>query len=82
MITLVDVSYSFFSVASVRQFYRDTTAVFIVALMGLCQQARGQVLRFGGTKNIFTWEIFFIISLKQTVHDQCQCNSSLVQFIL
>jgi len=31
---------------------------FIVALMGMFQQARGQVLGFGGKKYIFRGEIF------------------------
>jgi len=49
-------------------FNRDTTAIFIVALMGMYQQARGQVSVFGGTKYIFRGKKFvFIVCLKQTV---------------
>jgi len=59
VITLTDVSYSFFSVTLFRQlFNNDTTAIFIVALMGIYQQARGQVLGFGEDKIHFRGEIF------------------------
>jgi len=37
-------------------FDRDTTAVFIVAVMVMFQQARDQVLRFGGTKYLLKEE--------------------------
>jgi len=52
--TLTDASYFFFSVAPVRQLLNsDTTAIFIVALMDMYRQARGQVLGFRGTKYTF-----------------------------
>jgi len=50
---LVDVSYSFLLFRLDNCLIVTLPQFFIVALMGMCQQAHGQVLRFGGTKYIF-----------------------------
>ena len=53
VITLTDVSYSFFSVTPVRQlFNRDTTAIFYRCSDGCLPHVCGQVLVFRG-KNTF-----------------------------
>jgi len=54
IITANDVAYSFFSVAPVRQQFKGvTTAIFIVALIGMYQQLRGQILGLWGEKMHF-----------------------------
>jgi len=57
---------------------------FIIALMGMYQQARGQVVGFGGTKYICMGEILLLLLQGKTKykHDKCHCGSPVVQFNL
>jgi len=57
---LIDVSHSFFSTASDNCLI-VTLQVFILALMGMYQQGRGQVLGFGGTKTFLGERFLFLL---------------------